>query len=64
MIRLFLVLITAAPLRAAEPEYAPLPKPVTSFGAAVADGFVYVYGGHAGKPHQYSTRRRSASSCG
>jgi N-acetylneuraminic acid mutarotase len=55
MSRLFLVLLVAAPLGAAEPEYAPLPKPVTSFGAAVADRFVYVYGGHAGKPHHYST---------
>jgi N-acetylneuraminic acid mutarotase len=55
MNRLFLVLVVAAPLGAAEPEYAPLPKPVTSFGAAVADGFVYVYGGHSGKPHHYST---------
>lgn len=36
-------------------EYPPLPKPVSSFGAVTADGFVYVYGGHAGKAHTYST---------
>ena len=35
-------------------ELAPLPKPVTSFGAAVADGWLYVYGGHLGTPHEYS----------
>lgn len=40
-----------------EPErgYAPLPHAVSSFGAAVADGWLYVYGGHCGKTHQYST---------
>ena len=30
-----------------------LPRPMTSFGAAVADGSVYVYGGHHGKAHHY-----------
>ena len=30
-----------------------LPRPITSFGAAVADGAVYVYGGHHGKAHHY-----------
>lgn len=33
----------------------PLPQAVSSFGAAVADGYVYVYGGHAGTTHSYST---------
>jgi N-acetylneuraminic acid mutarotase len=32
----------------------PLPQAFSSFGAAVADGYVYVYGGHAGKTHSYS----------
>lgn len=47
----------AAPLRAAEPPAAlpPLPAAVASFGAAVVDGSVYVYGGHSGKTHHYST---------
>lgn len=36
-------------------EFPPLPTPVTSFGAAVSDGYVYLYGGHSGKPHSYST---------
>jgi len=35
-------------------ELAPLPKPVTSFGAAVADGWLYAYGGHLGLAHKYS----------
>ncbi|MBM4069677.1 MAG: hypothetical protein FJ271_12105 [Planctomycetes bacterium] len=33
----------------------PLPRAVSSFGAAAVDGQVYVYGGHAGKAHTYST---------
>jgi hypothetical protein len=35
--------------------FAPLPKAVSSFGAVVSDGWLYVYGGHSGKTHQYST---------
>ena len=38
-----------------EPSYPPLPKGVSSFGAVECDGFIYVYGGHAGKAHTYST---------
>ena len=30
-----------------------LPEPVTSFGGAVADGAVYIYGGHQGDAHHY-----------
>lgn len=54
---LALVLLTATAGLADKPGtfYPPLPKPVTSFGAIEADGFVYVYGGHAGKAHSYST---------
>lgn len=33
----------------------PLPIAVSSFGAAVADGWVYAYGGHQTKTHDYST---------
>src|SRR5262249_9389231 len=36
-------------------EYPALPRAVSSFGAAVADGWLYVYGGHGAKTHQYST---------
>jgi N-acetylneuraminic acid mutarotase len=35
-------------------ELPTLEAPVTSFGAAVADGYLYVYGGHLGSPHEYS----------
>ncbi len=35
--------------------YPPLPESFSSFGAAVSDGFVYVYGGHVAKTHVYST---------
>ncbi len=31
-----------------------LPQAITSFGACVADGQVYVYGGHTGEAHKYS----------
>jgi N-acetylneuraminic acid mutarotase len=39
----------------ADADFAPLPRPVSSFGAAVADGWLYVYGGHGGTTHEYST---------
>ena len=32
-----------------------LPKAITSFGAIRAGNHIYVYGGHAGKAHAYST---------
>lgn len=35
-------------------ELAPLNAPITSFGAAVAGGYLYVYGGHLGSAHDYS----------
>jgi N-acetylneuraminic acid mutarotase len=41
-------------LLAAE-SYAPLPNAVTSFGAAVHNGWLYVYGGHLGERHHYSS---------
>jgi uncharacterized GH25 family protein len=31
-----------------------LPEPLTSFGAVVADGWLYVYGGHTGTEHEHS----------
>ena len=36
-------------------KYPPMPEAFSSFGAAVSDGHVYVYGGHVGKTHVYST---------
>jgi N-acetylneuraminic acid mutarotase len=35
-------------------DFPSLPTAVTSFGACVSDGWVYVYGGHAGEAHRYS----------
>jgi hypothetical protein len=37
----------------------PLPEPLSSFGAAVADGWLYVYGGHTGTEHQHSAANLS-----
>lgn len=34
-------------------ELAPLNAPITSFGAAVAGGYLYAYGGHLGAAHDY-----------
>lgn len=55
---LALALFAATTAAAAEkpgPFYPPLPKAITSFGAVECDGFIYVYGGHAGKAHGYSS---------
>ncbi|MCS7045981.1 MAG: hypothetical protein NZO58_06465 [Gemmataceae bacterium] len=56
------LLVLAMTMSAAEADraqvsavYPPLPRAVSSFGAVVADGFVYVYGGHVAKTHEYST---------
>jgi len=38
-----------------------LPQPIASFGAAVADQWLYVYGGHAGKTHQHSIQNVSGA---
>ena len=37
----------------------PLADPVTSFGAAILGDDLYVYGGHLGSPHHYSTEGQS-----
>ena len=39
---------------ASQDMYPPIPEKVTSFGAAVLDGAIYVYGGHTGGAHSYS----------
>lgn len=36
-----------------------LPRAVTSFGAATADGWVYVFGGYFGRPHDYTSEHQS-----
>ncbi|HTU92644.1 MAG TPA: DUF4198 domain-containing protein [Gemmataceae bacterium] len=41
---------------AAKPaDYPPIPIAVSSFGAVVSDGWLYVYGGHLTRTHQYSS---------
>ena len=40
---------------------APLPETITSFGAVTADGWLYVFGGHKGKRHEYSAEEVSGS---
>ncbi len=50
------LLMTLHPAASASAQtYPPLPEAVSSFGGIVADGFLYVYGGHTGKAHTYST---------
>ncbi len=34
-------------------KFPAIPEPVTSFGAAILDGALYVYGGHMGRAHEY-----------
>ena len=41
----------------------PLPEPVSSFGAAVADGYLYVYSGHTGTEHDHSAANLSQHFC-
>lgn len=49
-------LALAGLLSAAEaPKFEKLPHKVSSLGACVSDGYVYVYGGHTGVTHTYST---------
>ncbi len=36
-----------------------LPEPISSFGAAVTEGYLYVYGGHTGEAHDHSCENLS-----
>jgi N-acetylneuraminic acid mutarotase len=47
--------------QAVQAHLAAMPEPVTSFGAVTADGFLYVFGGHKGKRHEYSTEKVSGA---
>lgn len=50
------LLMTADRSPAAKPaSYPPLPTAVSSLGAIECGGYLYVYGGHAGKTHHYDT---------
>ena len=46
--------VQKSPVTAQVTELAPLKTLVTSLGAAVADGHLYIYGGHLGSPHEYA----------
>lgn len=50
---LFALAIAAPQLFAA--ELPPMPQPATSFGAAIADGALYTYGGNTGRAHEFHT---------
>ncbi len=52
---LLMAMQTLATASAQPPVYPPLPEAASSFGGIVSDGFLYVYGGHTGKAHNYST---------
>src|SRR5687767_10100869 len=56
---LIALVFTCGPVAAVAPptpaKFAPLPHRIASFGACVCDGWLYVYGGHTGKTHTYST---------
>src|SRR5690242_12640385 len=47
--------LATVPATADTPHLPDLPAPLSAFGAAVAGDHVYVYGGHSGKAHSYST---------
>lgn len=55
-----ILFLFAVPAFAADPQYPPLPQAVSSFGAVTLDGYVYVYGGHAGKTHSYAVETTSS----
>ena len=44
-----------------KPTHAMLPRAVSSHGACVEDGKLYVYGGHTGRTHDYSTKTVSGA---
>jgi hypothetical protein len=57
-------LLVAASIFAAVPALVPagtppLPQELTSFGATVLDETLYIYGGHTGAAHEYSTAGQS-----
>jgi hypothetical protein len=45
--------------KASSSGVAPLPEAVSSFGAVVSDGYLYVYSGHTGTEHEHSAANLS-----
>jgi N-acetylneuraminic acid mutarotase len=54
-----LAVIIATPAHAQSKGLTELPEPVTSFGGAVLNHRLYIYGGHTGKAHEYSVETQS-----
>ncbi len=54
LLTLLVLLLAQVPALPAYGEIPPLPEGLASFGATLADGYVYIYGGHVGKTHQHS----------
>lgn len=46
-------------VRGTATDYPDLPREITSFGAALLDRTVYVYGGHTGSAHSYSKEEQA-----
>jgi N-acetylneuraminic acid mutarotase len=53
------VMVSTSDLSALAARLEPLPQPVTSFGAAVLNDSLYMYGGHTGSAHSYSQKEQS-----
>lgn len=51
--------LSAHPASTEQGSIPPLPDGLASFGAAVADGWLYVYGGHTGTAHDHSAANLS-----
>lgn len=49
----------AIAIRGSGTNYPDLPREITSFGAALLDRTVYVYGGHTGSAHSYSKEEQA-----
>lgn len=56
---LFLIAIPLVAKADNSSTYPPLAKGVSSFGAVVVGDYLYVYGGHTGKAHSYSSETTS-----
>jgi len=52
----YATLVGALTSTTAKGQLAPLPSAVSSLGATAVDGYLYVYGGHVGRTHTYSTK--------
>ncbi|MBM3979182.1 MAG: hypothetical protein FJ304_02640 [Planctomycetes bacterium] len=57
LVPLAALVLAARGAEPAKPAALPaMPKAVSSFGAIESDGYLYIYGGHAGKTHSYDIK--------